>query len=536
MAKKRQLQVQVKILQNGKPVAETSQPLGRQKKIAITSGITGELSLPLYPLSEPINLLELKRTSLVIRLNDPWLGLITSNGEVYELNELDRSERSFELFSNDYASIQLHDLNVLVKVCEPLREKVIPRDPKYAPSLISLFAKSSQERNSFLLATLIALIFIGSASAYFTARSTARPTSFEQLDESYTLPFLHADNLRTSPEALQENLDRRYYIQSVIKYYRAFSSLYLGLGYDTGAFFPPMVTSRFARLYESYGENLSLAAASQSERVTSGDPAKQPIWIPSVMGESFQQRLVRMIGQIRNFHTGLDAALRNRRSVARDFRADPEYDWTNYSSTNNTNVSEELAKIKVFSKKNNEEGMYEEASILSRQARQIRQIHDLHRVQVAELSPSHAGSLVIKSDLDFIDVRNQLGLSPNTAKLDDIAASRLGRTMAEKIREPLIGKIDPKRIRAVIVRNRYKINLCYERALRKNHILRGTTDWSWRIDSRGKVGDLDLLRSTVEDAGLIRCIQDSLSTWKFPKPARGSIKITHSFVFEPQNG
>ena len=103
----------------------------------------------------------------------------------------------------------------------------------------------------------------------------------------------------------------------------------------------------------------------------------------------------------------------------------------------------------------------------------------------------------------------------------------------EKVKEPLVGELDPKLIEKIVNKNRFELQLCFELALRRNREVSGTMKWQWRLDSRGKISNLTLVSSSITDPVMKNCVRKKIAGWKFPRPRRGSVEITYPFYFKP---
>lgn len=536
MKKTAKIYLFVKILQNGIPIAETKKPLGKAKNLKISTSSNSELSLPLYPLIEDIELIKIHKKSITLSLTDPWSGFITTKGNVVELDPHDREEKVFTLFLDDYASIQLNDLHVLIKVNSDEKTKSLSLDSKYAPRFLSLLIKDKYERVSFLASILIASFLIGSVTIGLNSRNSERPRVFEELADSYTLPFIDADNLVTSPEALQENLDRYNYIPSIVDFYRNFMNIYLGYSFEPNRYVLPSIIQRYKKVYINYQSDLNSKLDKHETRLIHISENKPVLSIPAVYGESFQQKIIRTINKINFFHESLKSNLNDRFFASESFRKDPDYDWTNYTNIKDKMLTEDLAKIKVFKQNNNEASMYRDAEKLGYIASHIRNSHNKHKDFKIPLSETSVVPLTVSHDIDFASLKNNINQIFHDQYFTSLVASTLGKEENKIIKEPLIGQIDLNKLKSAIKNNKYKLNLCYEKVLRRDHTLAGKMNWSWRIDSSGMVSEINLLKTTLSDNSLIECIKESLSTWQFPRPAKGSIKVSHSFVFEPQSG
>ena len=101
---------------------------------------------------------------------------------------------------------------------------------------------------------------------------------------------------------------------------------------------------------------------------------------------------------------------------------------------------------------------------------------------------------------------------------------------------PLHLTFDPNVVESFIRENKYQLQLCYELALRRNEVASGTMEWRWRIDSRGFISDVALLSSGIKDQRMATCIRQKISTWRFPRPRRGSVEVSYPFEFSPAKG
>ena len=121
-------------------------------------------------------------------------------------------------------------------------------------------------------------------------------------------------------------------------------------------------------------------------------------------------------------------------------------------------------------------------------------------------------------------------------KIDQIIASRFGTPSDLAIREPLIGEIDPSLVEKTVSKNRFELQLCFELALRRNQQLNGTMEWRWMLDSQGTISNLELVSSSINDRPMIRCIQQKISKWRFPRPRRGAVEVRFPFNFVQKRG
>jgi Ca-activated chloride channel family protein len=77
------------------------------------------------------------------------------------------------------------------------------------------------------------------------------------------------------------------------------------------------------------------------------------------------------------------------------------------------------------------------------------------------------------------------------------------------------------------------IELCYQKALDKNHDLKGQLIFQLTIDSNGKVTKVTLVSSKLNDKKLEKCFIQKIKELNFPKPeGKGNVSSTVSFNLE----
>lgn len=548
MAKKSKNEVHICILQNGHPIAEAICPVTKNRVVKISSSPNVLLSLPYYPLPEDIHILKIKNRKVSLQLDQPWEGFLTSEGQEYLLKPNDRSERFFELAENDYANIVLADLRVMIKVQRTKAKDKTPLDPRYRGSLGNLIFNSTQEKTALFLGFLFSFLIFLALCIVVLNLDTKRPQVFEELEDIYTLPFINSQSFSTAPEALQDNLDRQDLIASVTKYYRNMSKMIMGWPIEEPRFLFNSSIKSYEEFYRSFDDylNSSVVKQSQIDEKTKKEIDTKVISIPSVMGESFQEKLLRLLDKIDTLHKGFEISLDLRQKTSKQFKQDPDYDWGQYLNNNAgglglINVESageiELSKISVFNQKTNEQMMYLDAQALGDQAKMRRRYLKLKSVKKNALASDQIPHIYIPQGVSFVSFLSPSSLSRNSDRIiKDIRALDYKKRDKPKVQEPLIGRINTRHLEQAIKKNRFQLNLCYELALRRNQNLRGKMHWVWRIDSLGKVSEVSLVKSTLRDRQMINCVRRKLASWSFPRPKRGSVKINHRFDFEPQGG
>ncbi|MFK7824359.1 MAG: AgmX/PglI C-terminal domain-containing protein [Oligoflexales bacterium] len=548
MVNKSKYEVQICILQNGHPIAEATCPVSKSRTLKITSSPNGLLSIPYYPLLEDIEILKIKNRKVYLLLDQPWEGYLSSKGQAIYLKSGDRSERNFRLHDHDYANIVLTDLRVMVKIKGIKPEDKIPLNSKYSASLASIMFDSPQEKVGMITGLGLSIVFFLTLSFLILNLDTKRPKLFEELEDLYTLPFINSQSFKTSPEALQSNLDRRDLIASVTNYYRSISQMIMGWPIDNPQYLFDSSINNYSELYRSFDENIQNSIKKQEKvnNLSQKNGSSKMLSIPSVLGESFQQKLLRLLKKVDLLHQGFEVSLDLRRITTKQFKKDPDYDWGQYLYNDNAlrlikvdsgKELNELAKISVFNQKTNEEMMYLQAQNLGKKASMRRKYLKLKSDRKKSLTSNQTPHIYIPQGVSFVSFFRSISPSRNSDKIiKQIRGLDYKKKNKVKMKEPLIGRINTRHLERAIKKNRFQLNLCYELALRRNQNLRGKMHWVWRIDSVGKVSDISLVKSTLRDRQMINCVRRKLASWSFPRPKRGSVKINHRFDFEPQGG
>jgi hypothetical protein len=105
---------------------------------------------------------------------------------------------------------------------------------------------------------------------------------------------------------------------------------------------------------------------------------------------------------------------------------------------------------------------------------------------------------------------------------------------SRRLREPLLGEVDKKLIEAVVEKNHLQLQVCFERALKRDRSIQGKMEWQWVLTTRGEIVDLNLVSSTIRSPQMTNCVKEKILSWRFPKPKKGSIEITYPFFFTPK--
>lgn len=96
----------------------------------------------------------------------------------------------------------------------------------------------------------------------------------------------------------------------------------------------------------------------------------------------------------------------------------------------------------------------------------------------------------------------------------------------------VVGPLSMELVRAVIHRHRQQIRYCYNQALTRDARRSGKLVVRFTIGERGYVVSAQVVRSSVGDPELERCVASRVRTWKFPVPrGGGSVIVNYPFLF-----
>lgn len=535
----RQTMVSVEILQNGISVANMSKPYGRTGDLAITSKATGPLAIPMYPIADDLKLLRSSKKKTYLTLSTAWEGFAVMSGRAVDFAATDRSAREYQLAPGDYASLLHGDLRVLIRVSpERKKTKPIALAADYRATPLAMLVRDKTEIGILAIAATIGLCIYGLFALGLHSIESVKPKKIEELAAPYTVPFISKDHFETSPEILQSKLDRRDYVSSIVNFYRAYAgALANGEFVENSGVFPSTAAS-YRQAISASAEKIEFFKEKQKkiEDTIKSRPLTGVLVVPTVLGESVEGTLQRLIDKVGIAHQSARHNLKIRQEFLEPFISEPEYNFDDYrSGPVKDKTFSKIAKISV-NEMPDEKEMYLRAENLGKQA--IR-AQAKHTAMHSDLAPSskYGGPIEIPAGIEYASFLGGSDYILSDEKLDEIRASEYGTTRKiEVIREPLIGEIEPGLVEKTIQKHRFELQLCFELALRRNQLARGTMEWKWRIDSRGAISDISLVSSSIEDRKMIDCIRDKMGKWRFPRPRRGSIEVSYPFEFNPTRG
>ncbi len=539
----------VEVLQNGSPVTSAELALKRGGKIQLTSEANGLLSVPYYPLPEgKLDIGQFHRRTVVLDLSPEWQGFCTSKGTSIVIEKGKTTKAPISLQQGDFASISYGDLRVMLRL-GAAREPVTPYPYRvvspYRGSIFNLLIPTKLEWQISAIATLMAIVVIGSASIGLLNRPVQRPRQLTEIEDEYVLHFISPNNLLHAPEALQKNLRRTSMLRQVMDYYTSLTSSMMGWPIENEKLLLPTTIGTNKALHES----MQAITAAKRRRQVEVDKLQlmksnaSVISVPSVIGESVTTSMLRIQDKIAVGHLSFDANLAAKRKMQQIFPHDSDYAWEEYRNVSTVDpLSEATGKIRPFEILSEEELVYRDSKIYAEKAKR-KQLPLVRVMEAGEYITAEADQPVSMPDgVRFVSFATTTDPYIADEKLYQLHALEYGQQeQAVKpkpavTKEPLVGEIEPSLIVGQIQKNRFELQLCYELALRRNDQAAGTMEWRWRIDTRGTISDLALISTSIKDPRMTDCIRKKIGAWRFPRPKNGSVEVSYPFEFAPTKG
>lgn len=544
MSAKKHIFVHVEVLQNGEPLDSFRQKINHNGLISLGRTWPNKLRMPFYPLLGRTKILRIRKQAAHLRLDSSWEGFVSAKGELSKISRTTTHDTRFALKEGDYASLAKGDLRILIKVAPAVAEAPIDVKEKFRGSLWRLFLGTKTEIYGLAGGTFCALVVFGALIFGLLQRADDRPKTLQDLDASYVLGMINPLHLGLLPETLQDRLARNQTLNLAIEYYGELATLVsTGDDKDYNLLLPSTV-ERMQRLHAVFQERLEqyVDKLLEDEKRILAINGQAVLKIPAALGESFDATLVRLEKNIEVAHKSQDAFLRLRREATKSFKEDHLYDYNEYKNVKSGETSktnEELNKIRVFGQLSDEEAMYFEADQWKQRAERAQRRVKAQRQSFSPMTNELARPIAFKDDSGLAQFLTADDLAKLNKKLSLIQPAQFGVSRVEQrpeVKEPLLGELDPRLIEKIISKNRFELQLCFELALRRNHNMSGTMKWQWRLDSRGKISDLTLVSSNIIDRQMKNCVMKKISSWRFPRPKRGSVEITYPFHFKPAKG
>ncbi len=542
----------VEVLQNGARVASLVRPIGRTGHLWISGGNSGPLPIPLYGDRANTDLFHSRSGKTFLELDRFWVGIVVSGGDVTQVTRKQRPSGPLEVRKGDYGSLANGDLMLLYRVGpkpKTIKHAILRI---YRPGIFSGLIRDRMEVPVAAYALLLAGLLVGGFGLGLLRHPGVPALSFETLDPEFNLPFIAPGHFETAPEALQNNLVRSSLTRSVVQFYRSVIAGLSGQGKDSDKMTFPQSRKLASNAHRALEHELSEMREAQA-RMTAAvlkKPASAMVAIPATEGTTISGEIQRIQDKIEIFQKGLLRNQEMKRKVGGLFPKDASYDFNLYRDIKpgqkgmfNEQALAALAKIRPFDEMTDEEAMYFQAKTAGQMARAYRKSESKSGHEQSKSDPNTKSKGVslpvgLSSKLAFATYVFSPDKIFDDSKADALQGSSIDPKAAKihRVVEPLIGEIDPTLVESTIQKYRYELQACFEGALKRDRFTRGAMEWRWRIDSRGRLSELELVKSNINDPVMSRCVRQKMSAWRFPKPRRGSIEITYPFEFNPTRG
>jgi hypothetical protein len=530
----------IELLQNGVPIAGKTLPLNKSQRLSIGNKRWHSLSVPFYPFAKTIKGIKIRGNSLHLDLPVGWMGNAVIGGKRVDRSDKDKKKKVLKLRMGDYGFFHRDDLCLIVKLHRNQAAKSTASVLRFPAQAWSLIAHEKSELNWMLASAALSVLLLSPFMLYLSKSAVKRPTTIQELESEYVLPFVYPLHFKNLPEALQQELDRRDYKSAAIEFSNALTSMFLNKTITK----PKLLFQNSVKLHTSQdiarnariGEIRSNKDA-LNQRILSRDYTAL-VHIPSIKGESLRGSILRIFDKVDLMHQSLEQSLNTRRSIIADYSEDPEYDYTDYKSGSikqSRAAKEALSKVSPFSLLTNEEQMYFVAEDLARHAMGVQKAKAKHAEHHSIINPDFQ-SIAIHLDAESLNFLDLDEFHADDQKINALVASELGTSSQQRIKEPLIGEIAPVAIENLIKKRLFELRLCYELALRRDASASGSMELKWRIDSYGKISDIALVSSSIDDKTMQSCVKQKIARWIFPKPKRGSVEVSFPFIFERDKG
>jgi hypothetical protein len=270
-----------------------------------------------------------------------------------------------------------------------------------------------------------------------------------------------------------------------------------------------------------------------------GSPSRGPIIsIPTVRGESLDGRAQRIFDKISILSESSDELAKKRVETAEKFNADVGYKFEERKEADKT--QEAFAKISQgFLGVESDDKMQERtAKDAAANAATIQlRTYGKDRLLFGRRECCHppAGMPLTQDGVTWLQA--QLN-KDDDASLSELKASTWSSIEAKRglsLGDHQAGQVDPTSVETVTA-GRYQLKLCYEMALRRNKSAGGAMEWRWTIGSDGRASDLNLIRSSIRDDELVKCVREKIASWRFPRPEGGTVEVRYPFEFSRDKG
>jgi hypothetical protein len=542
--KKKNPHIEVVVLWGGSELGRCQKPLAKCSGISAGKSFLSTIRTRVWPRWDDLDILIKSRSGIVLNPNLPWDGVIKDSDGIQVLSSTKPQRKIVGISQITSASLRLDEMSILIRIGDkriPTADK-IQKKSGYIASPLTFIARGGSEWVSLSLAAVGAAIIIGSMWFGLDRRPLDTFDQITELPDNRILPFIGQSHLSTAPNVLQAQLDRFNFVHSVWRFYSDLAVI-LGYGDDPGKNAPIFSSTieYYQDLANSQRKNLAAAESAQLKKLATSDHRGPVISIPTVKGESLDGRATRIFDKIGILRTAADGLAQRRVQVAEQFAADVGYKFEPKKEDNATQKA--FAKISAgfLGVESDDKMQIRQATENAARAAIIQtQIYGKEQLRFGLIGccDTPAGAPLTQDGLTW--------LKPELDKADHSSFSEFGArpfgssaVHGDKFSHahaPSTGSLSPTIIEKTVAAGRHQIRMCYELALRRNQLARGSMEWRWVIDSRGRASELNLIKSSIKDDDMVKCVRDKIASWKFPAPDGGSVEVRYPFEFTRDKG
>jgi hypothetical protein len=530
--------IEVVVLWGGSELGRLQKPLAKCSGVTAGKGLFTSIRSRVWPRWDALEILIWSKSGLILNPNVAWDGVITDSDGAHVLNSTRPQKKIIGISSQTSASLRLDEMSVLIRTGprQATTTAIQKNKSKYRGSPLNFIADFKNEWISIGLAAIGAAIIMGSVWWSLENRTSKSYTNISDLPDKRILPFIAQSHLSTAPNIIQANLDRFNFIRSVWGFYSDLA-LTLGFGEDPGPKSP--VFSSTVEYYQSLSaiQRGLFAGAESDQRQKLEAPKGRPPYlsIPTVKGESLDGRIVRTLDKISVIRDSSDELAQRRIKVAEEFEADVGYKFQ--PKRDEPTQQEAFAKISAgFMGVESDDKMQAKQALDSaaRAALAQTQIFGRDRIRFGAIGCCEppAGAPLTLDGLSWISPKFDADDFSSSSVLEAVAwDSPSSKSSVNLTTENKIGAMDPVLVEKTVNAGLQQIRMCYELALSKNQTVNGLMEWRWTIERDGRPSKLKLIRSSINDPDLMKCVQDKIASWRFPKPEGGVIEVRYPFKF-----
>lgn len=534
--------LEVAVSWGGSELGRFVTPFTKCRGVSAGRGLFNNIRSRVWPRWDDLEILMKSRSGLILNPNLPWDGTIYDGSEVHVLNSSRPQRKIISIGQTTTGTLRLEDMTVMIKVGarKSSPSSKIVKKAGYAAAPLSLIADLRSDGVALCLGALGSMIICASIWWSLDNRPTGTYEKITDLPQDRLSAFLAHSYLSSAPNIIQSGLDRFKFVRSVWSYYTDLS-LVAGFGESSGTGKQIFQSTKdyYGKLLTDQSVQLENSESSQQKKISASSSRGPIISIPTIRGESLDGRAQRIFDKIAILSESSDQLAKRRVEVAEKFATDVGYKFEERKEADKT--QEAFAKISQgflgvesddkMQERTAKDAAAQAAAIQLRIFGKEKLLFGKHACceQPAGMPLTQDGITWLPAELNKAD----------GASLSELKASNWASSDGKKglsIADSKAGQVDPANVEKTVTAGRYQLKLCYEMALRRNKTAGGAMEWRWTIGSDGRASDLNLIRSSIRDDELVRCVRDKIASWRFPRPEGGTVEVRYPFEFSRDKG